>query len=298
MVKRFKELGVKKFADIDALKKKDILKPYDVKKLEAVASQINLYIAAVAQANEVAAQDLKGEAWFSDRENIENMAKIEFEFDPSRLERDISAVSKARKEVSSEFGKEGFAKAQHLVDLRKAEQERKAGKPTLSEAEWKTFGGMSEAYYKDVKGSQGPYWREKEVRPAKVTADEFKAAEASRKARFEEYTIPKAPVMGGALLDQLENLRTMHEAAKEHIQRMQGIEIGGLDFNSLYKPIQDMILEIQKVGPKGAAFQELIETNKLSLTGPEISKAWKYYRVAVGILTEFCEKGLILVASD
>ncbi len=282
MVKRFKELGVKKFADIDTLKKKDILKPYDVKKLEDVASQINLYIAAVAQANKTAAQSLKGEAWFYDRDDIENMAKIEFEFDPSRLERDISAVSKARKGVLSEFGKEGFAKAQHLIDLRRAEQERKEGKPRLSEVEWEKFGAMSGEYWKETKGKSGPYWREKEVRAAKVTAEKFKEEETGRKTRFEEYTIPKAPAMGGALLDQLENLRTMHEMAKEHIQRIQGIDIGGLDFGSLLEPLQDMILEIQKSGPKGAEFQELMETYKHSLTGPEISKAWKYYRVAVG----------------
>ena len=284
MVKRFKELGVKKFADIDAIKKKDVLKPYDVKKLEDVASQINLYIAAVAQANETAAQSLKGEAWFYDREDIENMAKIEFEFDPTRLERDISSVSEARKGVLSEFGKEGFAKAQHLIDLRRAEQERKAGKPTLSETEWEKFGGMSREYWKEMKGEPAPYWREKGIRPPKTTVGKFAEEETAQKARYEEYTIPKAPAMGGALLDQLENLRTMHEMAKEHLMRIQGIDIDveGLDFKSMLKPVQDMVLEIQKEGPKGAEFQELIEKFKYSLTGPEVSKAWKYYRVAVG----------------
>jgi len=284
MVKRFKDLGVEKFSDLPELKKKGGLTEYDVQKLEDVASQLNLYIAAVAQANSVAADSLKGEAWFYDRDDIKNIAKVSFDFDPNRLKKDIDAVSKARKSIVSEYGKDAFAKATHVIDLEKADAKRKAGVEPLSTKEWKRFENISKEHRKMVEDPSSDYWkREKDVKPRSIDKERLREEKGSQRARFESYTIPEAPVMGEAVYDQLENLKLVHKAAKDYQLRSKGINMKtvGTDIHESLAPI---IENVQEIGPQGNAFSEAIEDLKFAgmIGGGEISKAWKYYRIALG----------------
>jgi hypothetical protein len=113
---------------------------------------------------------LKGEAWFYDRDDIKNIAKVSFDFDPNRLKKDMDAVAKARKSIVSDYGKDAFAKAVHVLDLEKAEARRKAGVEPLSTKEWERFEKLSKEYRKAAEDPSSGFWkREEEVVPPVLT---------------------------------------------------------------------------------------------------------------------------------
>ena len=279
MIKRFKDLGVEKFSDLPALKEKGGLTKYDVHKLEEVASQINLYIAAVAQANGVAADSLKGEAWFYDRDDIDNMAKVSFDFDPAMLKKDMVSVAKARKSVIQEFGRGKFAKAASIEDLMKAEAKRKSGYEPLSGEDWERFEDISKKH----KAALSKMPRQEDVRPAGLTKEKHRATQSEQRARFEGYTIPEAPVMGEGVYDQLENLKRIHRSAKEYQLRSKGINIEKVG-DGLNENLASIVDDVKVMGPQGKKFGDAIEDLKYAglIGGGEITKAWKYYRIALG----------------
>jgi TP901 family phage tail tape measure protein len=283
MVKRFKDLGIEKFSDLPELEKKGGLAKYDIQKLEEVASQLNIYIAAVAQANNVAAESLKGEAWFYDRDDIKNIAKISFKFDPGMLKRDMNAISEARKSIVSVYGKEAFAKAAHMIDLEKAEARRKSGAEPLSTKEWERFEKLSKEHRKMVEDPSSSFWREEEEKTRALPKEKLRADQATQRARFESYTIPETPVMGEKVYDQLENLRRVHTAAKEYQLRSKGINMETIGVD-LHESLASIVEDVKQIGPQGQKFADTIEDLKFAdiIGGGDIGKAWKYYRVALG----------------
>ena len=311
MVSRLSEVG--EIKDLGELQKKGIITQEDRRKLEETASQLNLYMAAVAEANGIAAKALKGEAWFYDREDLENMAPVTFKFDAARLERDLAAVAEARQRIQAEQTKEReaweqkyprrleegrkfkptreFAPATHPEDLARMEEKRqeraKQGQYSgLSELESQKLLQGGRRYYEEVK--RYPWLGEvsysgKDRMPPRVDPSHFKSAKYEK---FQEYSLPKAPIRGKEVGAYLENLKLMHTAAKDYWADVGKMGFDTLDFTSMSDQVKDVLSDIKATGPKGKGkvFMELLSQLRSTeeISGAEMSKAWKYYRIAVG----------------
>ena len=288
MARRLAQSGITEFKDVARLQKEGIISQADRSKLEETASQINLYMKAVAEANGVAAESLKGEMWFYNREDIEQMVPVQFTFDPKRLERDLAAVAEARKRVLEDPSRK-FAQATHMADLQRAEQQRKmkqqAGKYSdLSDVELQKLYGGAKEYMADIERSPwlGEVLYSKGKRRLPEMDPSFKTSAKYRK--FEEYTIPKAPLRGKEVAAAFENLKALHEEAVNYQMEVSKIGFGTIDFQTFDKRIQDLLSDVKEQGPQGSKFMDLVTQLRKTeeISGAELAKAWKYYRIAVG----------------
>jgi len=267
--------------------KKELPKGYlKNEKLDNVASQLNLYMAAENKG-------AKAEAHFYDSldDSLGNVQSISFGFDEGMLKRDMGAVSEARKKVS-ESGK-SFAKTGSFdASLKIHEASKSETAPGMDQHRDDLIDELmatGKEYYELVR-NWSPNKRGMAAGDSTSTSKEYEEAWKNMgKARSKssdglDQFISRIPVAAGdETIPVYENLSNMHQASKMY-QQQKGIAVSGTDFTSLHGDIQSAINRVPTEGKDMMGFADLITKLKESdeISFAEVTKAWKAYRVVIG----------------
>lgn len=308
-IESFKESTGKEAPSIDEVKKflpKDYLKNT---KLDDVASQLNLYLAAIKQTT---GSDAKAQADFYSAENtdFDNPLSLSFDFDKQRLQRDLDTISIARDKVKNEggvFATTGSFETSKKIysdrnkDIKEAMKRYDDGEVSFDDIKAMAFQKKNEEkkrleelhsiakeYYSAVKNKKQTYTGL--ASKGGVSDKEFeniRNASAKKRANFAAFddTIKGQPVAEGAATYGVhDSLSELHRRARLFQQTTNKVDISEEGIKSFAKPVQTEIKKTAESGPKGAEFmtmlKELQETDEISQK--EVNKAWLAYRVAVG----------------
>jgi len=269
-----KSTGSARYEDI-----KTKVKDYESRrKLEEVASQLNVYLKALGT-------DMEAEAHFYNRfKPEEGPTIVKFKFDPERYKRDIANIKKAREAIIKSGGK--FAKTASLDEIRKAKPEELSG----SEEDYLINAGkayfidaIKEANASSRKGSAPRKESERARAYAEILRQQNEALRGGRVADRIERLVPPSVTPGVGYDVQYENLRKLHGISKAY-QQQGGIELSQFGLKGMHPEIAKALTEIPKTGPTGPEFADLVDKLKSvgAIEGPEVFKAWKLYKIAVG----------------
>ncbi|RLI59799.1 MAG: phage tail tape measure protein, partial [Candidatus Asgardarchaeum californiense] len=286
-----KTVSKSRVKDIDtAIKKAGSAKYEDVKgqvtdyesrrKLEEVASQLNIYLKALGT-------DMEAEAHFYNRfKPEEGPTVVKFKFDPERYKRDINNVKKARESILKSGGQ--FAKTASLDELRKAKPEELTG------AEESYLVSAGKAYFIDaIKEANASSGRGKGSDPKKEEkradtyfdklSEKVRAINGERIVDRQEILNPPSVTPGVGYAVEYENLKKLHAYSKTY-QQQGGIELSKYGMKEMNPEISDALSKIPESGPTGPEFSQLIDRLKetRSIKGDEVFKAWKLYKIATG----------------
>jgi TP901 family phage tail tape measure protein len=274
-------------------------------KLEEAVSQINFYLKAVAEQEGMDAKDLKGEVYLVDRENLDNWAKVQFEFDESRFKRDMAAIAEARKRVRKLPGKssEKFAKTASRVELEKTSKEIAKPENQLTDEQVNYVIEQGRAYFEQVMQEFG---RKKSGRPpqhsgissaqmgpgnfsdamndlSKHIQSQSEMAELRSRDLMEDFDIPKRPVEGFDLESVFTNLKNLLEGTIDYQSRYKDVDYD-TDFTKMPEEIKTALAQTRKEGLGGKEFAEAMDIAKQEedMTYTDTIKAWKLWRMAMG----------------
>ena len=251
-------------------------------KLDEVASQLNLYLAAENK-------DAKASAHFYSNTNtdFDNPVKIDFKFDPERLKKDMSAVAQARSEIMTEGGT--FAKTASFEKAKEINEMLKQKK--VSDEEIDKLLATATEYYNDVTKNRKRYV-EMASGGKSTSSKEFsnvyrKASAEMTKSRMLEDLEAPGPFVSGT------STRGIHVGLERLYQRsrlyQQTKPVGSVSIDETgmqdFKPkIQEELKNIRTTGRTVGDFsqilKELQDVNELDHA--QFVKAWKAYRLAVG----------------
>ena len=275
-------------------------------KLENVASQLNLYVAALKQMGE-ASEDISAEAQFFsvDDKLLEKPIKVKFKYDPDRLSNDLNAITTARelinefvlsnkpleeaaeeyraviqrvKQASSKKGVSGFATAKSPEALLKGSLE-----PAL-EFTSEQIDSFVEASLKVYKATYAqPGMAREPGQPKNIDPAAYKASSRKFKITPDERVIPKyREDFAEPLQAQLANLRELHKQTVAFQQQYNELGLNTV-LGDMHKDIQGALSE--RTPPlSGAKFNEVISALKESedISYADFIKAWKLWRIAMG----------------
>jgi len=289
---------------------------YTKYKLEETASQINLYLAAVAKETGRKPEEMVGEARLYSRLAPEKEpAVVRVKFDPTRLQRDLEAVRKSRELIQKYIIEENpleLADIEYrkIVDTLKAKLAGKkpefAPVASLKEMEEasKNIQEMTDKQITEFVRSATDYYlkiagKKAATMPAKgaFTGRPFEAREKVRiEKQIREAAKSKMDIGGfekaaeiaptGDLESVFKALTALHTQAKNYQSMINKLDFE-TEFKGLNKAIQEVLADIKEKGRAGGAGGKLVDIMKdLQEEGAigqaESSKVWKMYRMAVG----------------
>jgi hypothetical protein len=275
-------------------------------KLETVASQLNLYVAALKQMGE-ASEDISAEAQFFsvDDKLLDKPIKVKFKYDPKRLAQDLNSVTTARelinefvlsnkpleeaaeeyrdviqriKRASAKKGVTGFAKTKSIETLLKESLE-----PTL-EFTSQQIDSFVEAALKVYKATSAqPGMGRDPGSPKNIDPSAYKASSRKFKITPDERVIPKyREDFAEPLQAQFANLRELHSQTVAFQQQYNKLGLNTM-LSDMHTDIQGALSE--RTPPmSGAKFNEVISALKESedISYADFLKAWKLWRIAMG----------------
>jgi hypothetical protein len=274
-------------------------------KLENVASQLNLYVAALKQMGE-ASEDISAEAQFFsvDDKALDKPIKVKFKFDPDRLTKDLEAITTARelinefvlsnkpleeaaeeyrdviqriKKTSTKKGVTGFATAKSPEALLKESLEPVL---ELTSEQIDEFVKASLKVYKAT--SAQPGISREPGRPRNIDPAAYKAG---RKFKItpDERVIPKyREDFAEPLQAQFANLRELHKQTVAFQQQYNKLGLNTM-LSEMHTDIQSALSE--RTPPMtGGKFNEVISALKEAedISYADFIKAWKLWRITMG----------------
>ena len=309
------ELGEGALTLDEALNKE--ISAYTRQKIEDVASQLAVYMAALQQSG-MSADDLVAEAALYSKlepEREPTIIKIKPAEVKDRLQTAMNSIAKAR-ELVQKYIIEGASMEDLPVEMRemvKAVSERferiKGGTPRfartispkffdqieatskeLTEGQLEKYVEMALKYYGAIKpetmaAKKGPreFTEKRErVRQERKIRETMEAGPGAM-GKFE--AAPR-PSTAGDLYGVFENLAALHEQAKSYQDLVNKLDIHSA-FKGLADPLKEALGKVMEQGRAGGASQELAEVVKNleeegAISHKEAMDAWKLYRIALG----------------
>ena len=281
-------------SELDKIGKQKVLAYEDIKgdlsgklafKIEEAVSQLNTYLKMFEDQLEDGA---KAEIRFYDKKglgkDVGDYKAVGFDFDETRFNRDMSAIAKARQLAVSEgtpFLKS--ASAGQAVGAGASHEEIDRAVELASKRSKRVSGRFSSTMARDPK-SGGDL--DRKLRDAVDRIDK-RAKQFKSEEELDQYLMPPPIAEGTGMGAVFENLRTMHDQARLY-QGRKGIDTDTMQ--KLPKQVTALIKEAEIAGDDYPSFIGVIDKLKGidptgkegGISGLEIIKSWKLYRLAVG----------------
>jgi TP901 family phage tail tape measure protein len=253
-------------------------------KLDEVASQLNLYLAATNKGADSFAH------FYSSTDPDKGPAVLSHKFDDKLLERDMRAVSSAREEVIRQGKTFGKTESHEQIISRPPEKDLPLDELNkaidvlkeyynLAQERRQTVGYKSSDYV----SSEDAYINSEDVKNFRNRVESIRKDSEAMEDRF-TYKPKSRPVIEGLGTIHIEKaLTSLHQNASRY-QRSQGVDIDSEGFKKFNERIQQEITKTLEEGPRGAEFASVMSEMKDSgdIDFNEFMNAWKAYRIAVG----------------